>query len=817
MHSQQCAPLHQPMKSPPLFEVVSLSGQTVFAMEKPLCPRGSNFPTTKEAPVGIATSQNGVTSTRQTLAAVQAASGIAFIPNSKESEAIPASWFAASISSELAHAMENMGKQGPHKTCRSRSISISLLLPNQDDVSFHYANALATLISVPPSSMGDTGTATGRRKRPLAARARFNIAAGRADIAEILAFLKVSSRDWKDTPCLLVSYLQGKNQCNALYKLDANISSAQMAFRELKSQCVMAQQASEGHLVLPAAMLDVSTNESTMCTSDAFESLMIELQNETKELFCPSVDVSPVCGTANFSLPWGDNAKSFVRVVSPCRPGEILQEVDPRHCPGILLTQEQNVESWDQSVTHSYVKRSSMTSELDPLTQRWHLYILSPPREEELNIGVSVLWFPVERVSLGPSISTFGIRSAPGEAVTCFPDSDIFRVQPRVQLISELLSHAQCPKWVLPVTTESAVCSRFESQGSFIHSINRNFFRLMNESMESVLKPRSPHKLVHVNSMCSVASVASEMSTDSPRPPRQDAEQGALFALTQALPGSRTATVGDLYAHLGEHSDTFTSGLLVSFHGMLSAAVAAGRSRDTLKRLFDETAEHIRGGHVSEEANKRAKSPVSSPMVVAPATPVAPVLSAAAGSTVATASPEDTGSTSNATSYTQGSESANARVDMWPQLRGLGMCSVGEEILLPKRCSMDGAKQLLKLLARVDPTLSKIKASDLNTTSKEKNPKGAQWMHFLMEVLGRSPLLKDTPHMCGSESPAAKKPPGFFEFQGGEYKVVEQSDFVCKPKSKNQLKFWFSAKAGGFPFGCTIFIKPSSQSSTPSP
>lgn len=768
--------------------------------------------------MGFATSQNCVTSTRQALAAVQAASGIAFIPNSKESEAIPASWFAASISSELAHAMENMGKQGPEKTCRSRSISISLLLPNQDDeVSFHYLNGIATLVSIAPTASSDTGTTTGRRKRPLTARVRFNVAAGRADISEVLSFLKVGSRDWKDTPCLLLSYLQGKNQCNVLYKLESDISSPEMAFRELKSQCVMAQQASEGHLVLPAAIIDVSTNGSTMCTSDAFEILMIEIQNETKWLFCPSVDVSAACGTANFSLPWGETEKSFVRVVSPCRPGEILQEVDTRHSPGILLTQEPCVENWDQSLTHSYVKRSSMTSELDPLTQRWHLYILSPAREEEVNIGISVLWFPIERASLGSSISTFGIRSVPGDAVTCFPDSDIFRVQPRVQLISELLTHPHCPRWVLPVTTESAVCSRFESQGSFIHSINRNFFHLMNESMESVLKLSSPHKLVHVNSMCSVAS---DMSVDLQRPSHQDAEQCALFALTQALPGSRTATVEDLYTHIGEHSDTFTSGLLVSFHAMLSAAVAAGRSRDTLKRLFDETAEHIRGGNVTEEANKRAKSPVSSPMVLAsaaPAAPAAPVAPAASMTSAATGTPEDMGSMSNATSYTQGGESVNAHVDMKSQLHGIGMCSVGEEIILPKRCNMDGAKQLLALLARIDPALSKIKASDLNTTSNEKHPKGAQWMHFLMEVLDRSPLLKDTPHMCGSESPAAKKPPGFFEFKGGEYKVVEQPIFFCKPKSKKQLKFWFAAKAGGLPFGCTIFIKPSSQSSTPSP
>tara|TARA_B110000858_G_C17786695_1_gene467629 strand:+ start:93 stop:1454 length:1362 start_codon:yes stop_codon:yes gene_type:complete len=435
-------------------------------------------------------------------------------------------------------------------------------------------------------------------------------------------------------------------------------------------------------------------------------------------------------------------------------------------------------------VTNSYLKRSSMTSELDPLTQKWHLYILQPPREEEVNIAVSVLWFPVERFWLGQSISTFGIRSSTGEAITAFPDSDIFRVQPRVQMVAELLTHTHCPKWVLPVTTESAICSRYESQGSYIHTINRSFCRLMQDSMDSVLKPSSLHKLVHVNSS------ASEMSVESPQTPHEDAEQAALFALTQALPGSRTATVGNIYAHLGDHSDTFTSGLLVSFHAMLSAAVAAGRSRDSLKRLFDETAEHIRGGKAFQETNKRAKSPL------------------------ATGAPDDTGSTSNVTSYIQDGETVNAHETvngmatnrtMETQLHGTGMCKVGEEVLLSKRFNVEGAEQLLRLLVPIDPELSNIKMSALSTTLTKKYPKGCQWLHFLMEVLDLSPILKNTPHKCGSESPAAKKPPGFFTVIGGQYKVVTLSDFVSKPTSTNQLAFWFSAKSEGLPFGCTIF------------
>lgn len=827
---QECAPLHQEMHRPPIFEVVQIASMAIFESKNVVLPRNIEKTSSLQAPLGLLSGQAGVTSTRQALAAVQAASGISFIPSSTNSTHAHATWLCAAIDSEIANALESLSKNAPHQTVRSRSISITLLLPDMkadQASSMHYANAFAAIAMhrVEKNDRVDDLAATGRQKRPLTARVRFNLACGAEDVADILAFWNIKCRDWKRFPSLVFTFLEGAKQSNVVYNLDGSPDSPIKALGDLQAKFRQSQQLSNGVLVLPAPLLDTNIANSINCTSDSLERLQQTIQLETKMLFCPDTVVSPECGASpKFITPWGELERSFVRVVAPCRPGAVIEQVDPQHCPGIMLSQERDVKDWSRSLTNSYVKRSSMASVRDGFTQKWHLYILNPPVEEEVNAGISVLWFPVERVSIGQHISCFAIKSTPGAPVTCFPDSTILRVQPRVQLVVELLNQEQQPKWVLPVSPESVVSDRMEAPGTLIYSMNKAFCALMDDAFTSLVSEKGLTKLTHVNSAASdMSAVSSSTVCDTSNFSAATSEQLALLSIMQVAPGTVNATVGDVYAHMGEQSDIYTSGMMASFHGVLSEAVKAGRSRDTLKRIFDESADYIKLSHLKRAKAAKAGIPLPGAQGAEGAEALETKPSDAANAAVESA--DTTGSTlsaplnvNNAHSNTQTNAHeilVTAQHDETSYLlsnRGLRQCALkcagceelGGEICLPKRCDIEGAQKLLHVLAAVDSNLANL---DVNELSTPKSTPKSSWIDFLLEVIGKSVVLQTLTHVCAAESLNAKnrgKAPMVFELKDGEKHPATSIHFLRKPCNPCQLSFYFAVGDSQLPFTLTI-------------
>lgn len=759
--------------------------------------------TTTNAPLGTMSNQVGITSTRHALAAAQAASGIAFVSDDRASVATNATWLCAAVDSELAHSLESMGKRaGPHQSAKSRSISATLLIPTATPQghpsNVHYVNAFAAMVAHRPEKGGrvdDSSAETGRQKRPLTTRVRFNLAFGKDDVADILSFWNLKSGsgfDWKLHPSIVFSFLDGKTQTNVIYKLDGRAESPNLAFGELQARCGQAQQLSNACLTLPASMLDATLASTIVCTSDALERLQIEIQTEIRELFCPTVAVSPSCGASpNFCQPWGDLERDFVRVVTPCAFGAILHPEHPAHCrgPGILLTQEKGVEDWDRSLTDSYVRRCSKASRLDEMTHQWHLYILDHPVEEEVNAGVSVLWFPVERTWIGAHLSCFGIRSIPGDPVTCYQDSCIVRVHPRVQPISELLNNRDDPKWVLPATPESVIRGRgcrFEAPGSPIHAMNAAFCKRMTTSLAEVLDSPNGASSQPTQPM-GVATSPATTATD----PAAVREEMALLALMQAIPGSRTSTVGDVYAHMGADSDIFTMGTMAGFHAILSTAVKAGRSREPLKRIFDEAAELM-------DAKKRPKTPNAHPDATGLTSVASAESVASAASTVSTVNahgnePSNTQDilatpTNDPTAYLLNS---SAMSFLMPSAGMMPLTTEGG-IPLPKRCDVPGSQRILSVLAAVDPSLGCLDVATLSTPSSA--PKSAAWIDFLLEVINKSIALRECTHLCAAEPLAASNkgnPPSVFELSNGTKRQVTSLHLLRQPASPSQLTFYF--------------------------
>ena len=530
---------------------------------------------------------------------------------------------------------------GPNHSQRSRSVAITLLLPNTTS-SPRLANrkervfldALATLAQLPakrtksfvqvprawPSSQ-DNGEI---HELTCANCVRLSVVCGIQDCAAYINASKASvgATTWKSSVAVVVTYYQHGSLVPCYAQIPESsfrfpdTPTLEEAIRSIQKAVAAVQTQSSSCMTLPQAFLNDVTNfasgvdaaclaalqgfgdsnNSALSSATSFSeaddgavwlAMQANLSQRFKNLLlCPvHKELSLSKATINkLGIGSPSNVASpFCRFTSNQRR---WCDDDSYHGIGILY-------STNKEVLQSYLLRCR-NHEPHPINPHgeWPKFVLQAPNAEEATVALTALCFSYEQAHIGGDLCLFFPRpiSKMGENVTEFKESHASRVVPSLVAIEQLVQF----NFVVPVNASSVQVPKPTQPGvaDLSRVLNHNFGRFVSDTTES-LRPCIDAELANIEHDTGGGGEVAQTSLLLPddRNPADDARSEAMSAILGSRVGHPISTVGRAYSVLEQHgAEACLDG--GAFHKVLTSALNCKLfgSDAPLDNLFDTCA-----------------------------------------------------------------------------------------------------------------------------------------------------------------------------------------------------------------------------------
>jgi hypothetical protein len=515
---------------------------------------------------------------------------------------------AAEVASAPANALGRSTNpvRGPHESQRSRRIAATLLLPralsgktsaNSRDIAFLNAFALiATSTNEKQASLDADGvphqtptTPTGGKPALLTNAVRMSVVVGQASVVGFAKTTGIASEEpfcnssWTQHAILCLSYVAQDSIVHLACVLDDSSSLVTTArfVRIIQNAAFRAQFATQGQLVLPHGFVapEYVAVEDEMPGHDPdphFLRIQAEKQREFQRLHVneTTVDVpTDVVKKLDFEFPEGRRAR-FARICSNKTRLDSL--CDERHCPGVLF-------SSNEELAVEYLNRNRIEfGQRDPFSREWPPYGLSPPRDEERQANICLLWFRIETHAVGDRLNVFFPRVLMGREVTDVSNSRIFAVVPTLCAVESVV---YAGNFVLPCTYHSMLPAGRSETSSRLYSA---FCKAIDESFDKLRGMPCPFANGPVP-LCHATSTGSLDGAASPSSPSSQADDDLVAALMSGRLGHPASTCGDAYELLQDHAASENS-FSRAFHGLVATGLSKLGPHVSMQQLMDEAA-----------------------------------------------------------------------------------------------------------------------------------------------------------------------------------------------------------------------------------